>query len=398
MKKSSITLALALLFLMPTWVKAACNSVYTLPANEWHLISLPCDPGASNSVADIFGDDIDGQLTEDWEVFNFNTQTQSYDSLSGTDKLEQGKGYWIISVNDSVQLDMLNTSSQTPVSYPSQCSSGNGCFDIPLHSSQHNVQWNLLGFPFTRNQAWNTSQIVTNDSCQSTACSVSEASSHDKNILNQQVWKYVAGEGYVVIDNAMELTPWSGFWAKTLENANTEGQPKLLISSPIDNSNNGNSIPTISGSDRQQFLTLINNARSQGRSCGSSYFPAVPALSWSEKLYKAAYEHSQDLAASNTFSHTGSGTESDWSGFALNKNSSVADRLANYDYIWNSYGENIAGGTNMTAEGAMEGWLNSPGHCRNIMSSTITQVGMAKKTNLDALYTHYWTQNFGRLR
>lgn len=102
MKKSSITLALALLFLMPTWVKAACNSVYTLPANEWHLISLPCDPGASNSVADIFGDDIDGQLTEDWEVFNFNTQTQSYDSLSGTDKLEQGKGYWIISVNDSV--------------------------------------------------------------------------------------------------------------------------------------------------------------------------------------------------------------------------------------------------------------------------------------------------------
>jgi uncharacterized protein YkwD len=397
-KSSSITLALALIFLMPTWVKAACNSVYTLPVDEWHLISLPCDPGDNNSVADIFGDDIDGQLTVDWAVFKFNAQTQSYDSLSNTDTLEQGQGYWITTISASAELDLPDTSTETPVSYPSQCSSGNGCFDIPLQSSPNNVQWNLLGFPFTSNQAWNTSKIVTNDSCQSTACSISEASSDDKNILNQQVFKYVEGEGYVAIDNATELTPWSGFWAATLENAYTEGQPRLLISSPIDNSDNGHLIPAISGADRQKFLSLINNARSQGRTCGSyGYLPAVPAVTWSDKLYKAAYEHSQDLAVSHTFSHSGSGTESDWSGFALNKQSNVADRLANYNYSWNSYGENIAAGQT-TAEIAMNGWLGSPGHCNNIMSRSVTQVGMAKKTNLDAFYRHYWTQNFGRSR
>jgi uncharacterized protein YkwD len=309
--------------------------------------------------------------------------------------LEQGQGYWIISTNESVELDMPTTSSATPVS---QCSSENGCFDIPLQSSPNNVQWNLLGFPFTSNQAWNTSKIVTNDSCQSTACSISEASSDDKNILNQQVFKYVEGEGYVAIDNATELTPWSGFWAATLENAYTEGQPRLLISSPIDNSDNGHLIPAISGADKQKFLSLINNARSQGRTCGSyGYLPAVPAVTWSDKLYKAAYEHSQDLAVSHTFSHSGSGTESDWSGFALNKQSNVADRLANYNYSWNSYGENIAAGQT-TAEVAMNGWLDSAGHCKNIMSDSVTQVGMAKKTNLDAPYRHYWTQNFGRSR
>lgn len=398
-KSSSITLALALIFLMPTWVKAACNSVYTLPANEWHLISLPCNPGHNNSVADIFGDDIGGQLTEDWAVFKFNTQTQSYDSLSYTDTLEQGQGYWITSVNAGAELDLPDTSTDTPVSYPSQCSSGNGCFDIPLHSSPNNVQWNLLGFPFTSNQAWNTSEVVTNNSCQSTACSINEAASDDKNILNQQVWKYVEGEGYVAIDNAKELTPWSGFWVATLENAYSEGQPRLLISLPIDNSGgSGHSIPAISSADKQKFLTLINNARSQGRSCGSyGYFPAVPTLSWSDKLYKVAYEHSQDLAVSHTFSHSGSGTESDWSGFALNKQSSISDRLANYNYDWNSYGENIAAGQT-TAEEAMNGWLGSDGHCKNIMSNSVTQVGMAKKTNLDAPYRHYWTQNFGRSR
>ncbi len=257
--KESIRLALILLFLIPTWVKADCNSVYTLPINEWHLISLPCDPGNDNSVADIFGDDIEGELTDIWAIFKFNTNTQSYDSLSSTDVLEQGQGYWIISANESVELDMPTTSSATPVS---QCSSENGCFDIPLHSSPNSVQWSLLGFPFTSNQAWNTSQIVTNDSCSSPACSVSEASSDDKNILNQQIWKYVVDEGYVVIDNAKELTPWSGFWAVTLENAFSEGQAQLLISSPIDNNqeivHNIASIEEASGiSYSQQSNTFI---------------------------------------------------------------------------------------------------------------------------------------------
>ena len=54
MKKSSIALLLSVMLLMPVWANAACNSTHTLPINEWHLISLPCDPGNQNKVADIF--------------------------------------------------------------------------------------------------------------------------------------------------------------------------------------------------------------------------------------------------------------------------------------------------------------------------------------------------------
>lgn len=406
MKKLSIALILSVLFLMPTWAKAVCNSVYTLPSNEWHLVSLPCDPGNGNTVGNVLGDDITGELGLDWAIFKFDASSQSYVSLTNTDKLEQGLGYWIIyqsdANGDSVILDLPSLSTSAKVTHPPQCSSGNGCFEIPLPASQNEVQWSLLGHPFTSNHAWNASQIVTNDSCNSTACTVNQASSDDKNIFHNQVWSYVAGQGYVTISNAKELTPWSGFWAVTLENAFIEGQPRLLIPMPedsvIDEPGVGNPIPVLSGNDKRKFLTLINNARGQARSCGSEgFFPAVPAVTWSDKLYKTAYEHSQDLAISETFSHTGSGTESDWSGFALNKRSSVSDRLANYGYNWRAYGENIAGG-NESAENTMQQWLNSAGHCANIMSSNFTQVGMARKTNLNARYRHYWTQNFGRPR
>lgn len=404
MKKSSIVLVLSVLFLIPGWANAVCNSEHTLPINEWHLISLPCDPGEDNTLEKVFGDDISGEINLDWAIFKFDASNQSYVSLLSTDVLEQGQGYWIIYLNDdngdSVELDLPSSSTTANVTHPPQCSSGNGCFDIPLPARQNEVQWSLLGHPYTSNHGWNSSQIVTNNSCNSAACSISEASSDDKNILDSKVWRYKAGEGYIPVSETGELTPWSGFWAMTLENAFTEGQPRLLIPMPedsvIEEPGNEPRIPVLLENDKQQLLTLINNARSQARICGSAgSFPAVPAVTWSDKLYNTAYEHSQDLAVSDTFSHAGSGTESDWSGFALNKQSSVSDRLANYGYNWRAHGENIAAGRESPEE-TMQQWLDSPGHCANIMSSNFTQVGMARKSLPDSFYRHYWTQNFAR--
>ncbi|MCF6204221.1 MAG: CAP domain-containing protein [Methylococcaceae bacterium] len=396
---------LSLLFLAPTWANAVCNSTYTLPNNEWHLISLPCTPGNNNTVADVLGDDISGTLGEDWAIFKFDATIQSYKSLASTDVVEQGRGYWVIHYNEtndsSVELDMPPSSTATGAEQSAQCSSENGCFNIPLHASQNEIQLNMLGYPYTNNHAWNTTQIVTNGSCQSPACTVNQASSDDKNILENKVSLYVANQGYITVNNSGELTPWSGFWVTTLENASEEGQPQLLIPIPtdsvIDEPSTDHPIPEIAEIDKLNILALINQARSQARSCGSSSFSAVPAVTWSNKLYKAAYEHSQDLAISNTFSHSGSGTESDWSGFALNKQSDVSDRLATYGYNWNSYGENIAAGQR-TLEDAIQGWIDSPGHCQNIMSSDVTEIGMAKVINSSSNYEYYWTQVFSRQR
>ena len=393
MKKSILALSLLLL---PIWVNAACNSTYTLPINEWHLISLPCAPGNNNSLVNVLGDDISGELDQDWSVYKFDANSQNYVALKNTDALKQGQGYWIIYTNDangnSVELDMPSSSTSTKVSHPAQCSSGNGCFDIPLQAHQNEMQWNLLGHPFTSNHTWNDSQIVTNNSCNATACSVSQASSDDKNILDSAVWRYDAGNGeYVSVSNTEKLTPWSGFWTATLENAFAEGNPRLLIPS------NNTVVDNPSNSEQQKFLNLVNNARRQSRTCGGRSYPSVPDLTLNSKLYAAALEHSKDLAISNTFSHTGSGTASDISGVALNKRSSVGDRIEHNGYSWSAYGENIAAGQ-PTIESAMQGWLDSPGHCANIMNPNVTGLGMAKYVREDSFYRIYWTQNFGRPR
>lgn len=159
-----------------------------------------------------------------------------------------------------------------------------------------------------------------------------------------------------------------------------------------------NQIPVLSIATRQNYLTVINDARAVARTCGvHGSFSAVSAVSWSDKLYKAAYEHSQDLAETNTFSHDGSGTVYDWSGYTLSKKSSMVDRVATYGYSWSRLSENItAGASTNTAQEAVDSWLVSDDHCENIMDANVTQVGLALSSKQGTTYTNYWTQNFGR--
>jgi len=158
--------------------------------------------------------------------------------------------------------------------------------------------------------------------------------------------------------------------------------------------------PTLDDALKQAYLDIINEARLEGRECGEyGYFKATSALTWNEKLYDAAYEHSKDMAISNTFSHTGSGTKNDETAKVLHSSSgsSVGERIEHNGYTnWRRYGENIAAGTSMDeAVEAMEGWLDSPGHCKNIMKPEFQEAGMAVYYNENSHYKYYWTQDFG---
>jgi len=151
-------------------------------------------------------------------------------------------------------------------------------------------------------------------------------------------------------------------------------------------------------SENQEMLALINKARSVSRDCGGDngvMGPSMP-LEWSEVLYASAYEHSNDLAMSDTFSHYGSGTEYDIT--AMNKGggrSSFYERILSQGYgEFYALGENIAAGQRSIEE-VMEAWLKSPSHCANIMSDNFTEVGMAVVVNEESTYGIYWTQNFG---
>ena len=157
------------------------------------------------------------------------------------------------------------------------------------------------------------------------------------------------------------------------------------------------SISSVLKTTNSAILNAINNARAEARDCNDGRGVVGPsvALTWNSELYASAYEHSNDLAISNTFSHDGSGTASDITG-SNNGNASQfyarinANGYTNYTLI----GENIAGGQE-SIELALIAWLGSPAHCQNIMESEFTEIGVAVATNLDSTYGIYWTQNFG---
>lgn len=138
-------------------------------------------------------------------------------------------------------------------------------------------------------------------------------------------------------------------------------------------------------STRQAMLQLVNQARANSRQCGGQSYPAVPALAWSCKLEAVALSHAQDMGSHNFFSHTGSN--------GLN----VGQRVSNAGYSWSAVGENIAAGQ-PTAEAVVQGWLNSPGHCSNIMSGNFTEMGQARYDVSGSDYPVYWTQVLAKPR
>ena len=158
--------------------------------------------------------------------------------------------------------------------------------------------------------------------------------------------------------------------------------------------------PSISSSLIEEYLTVINKARGKNQDCGKKgKFPATFPLTWNNKLYTASYEHTYDLANSNVFAHEGSGTISDWTGYALGKKSVLSERIDAHNYDWVFIGENIGAGTFMDdATKMVDGWLESDGHCANLMNPKFENVGMAMIQNKNSKYTYYWTQDFGTER
>lgn len=150
--------------------------------------------------------------------------------------------------------------------------------------------------------------------------------------------------------------------------------------------------------EEQVYLDAINDARSQPQDCGEyGIKPAVPPLRWNSSLQQAAKMHSDDMALNDRFDHTGSGTQSDLAAQALHPGtgSSFSERIEYAGYTdWSNIGENIAAGY-VTVEETITAWLNSPPHCKNLMSPDFKEVGMAKAYNDGSHYLYYWTQDFG---
>ena len=117
----------------------------------------------------------------------------------------------------------------------------------------------------------------------------------------------------------------------------------------------------------REMLVLVNELRA---------VEGLNSLILNEELNEAAYGHSLDMEINDYFAHTGL----DGSNFST--------RTRAVGYRGTAIGENLARGQR-TPEAAHNGWVNSEGHLKNILSPRITEMGLG-------VSGVYWTQVFGK--
>jgi uncharacterized protein YkwD len=128
-----------------------------------------------------------------------------------------------------------------------------------------------------------------------------------------------------------------------------------------------------------RVLQLVNEVRARGTRCGAHSFGPAPAVRLSGTLADVAYGHAADMARHNYFEHE------DLAGH------SPAERVRAVGYREKLVGENIAYGPK-SAEEVVRGWLDSPGHCENIMDSRFAEMGIAYAAGQASKHGLYWVQ------
>jgi uncharacterized protein YkwD len=111
----------------------------------------------------------------------------------------------------------------------------------------------------------------------------------------------------------------------------------------------------------------------------------LPALRTSSRLMEAAQLHASQMARLGRLAHDLSGAQYPH----------PEDRLAAAGYQWSAYAENIAMGQS-TAAAAMDSWMHSSGHRANILSTSVTEIGVGVAR--DSAGRPYYVQVFGRPR
>lgn len=106
-------------------------------------------------------------------------------------------------------------------------------------------------------------------------------------------------------------------------------------------------------------------------------------LSFSAQLNQAALLHTIEQAADGDIYHI---DPDDGSG--------PGERIERTGYRFSRWGENVAAG-HRTPREVMDGWMNSPGHCRNVLNPAFTELGVGYVEG-GVTYGRFWTQAFAR--
>lgn len=202
--------------------ESSCGGSFELASNQWKQISLPCNPGSSNTVDDIFPN-MPGTYGTDWAVWRYDTDNNnnSYVDLTLSGPLEQGVGYWIIQ-NSANPVTLAMPSGSTPTAAAS--------FDIPLATISNDNQWNMIGYPYDTAGTLGNTTVAADSGVCAPSCDLDTAESGA--IVHNQLWSYNGIDDYALINTSENLEPWMGYWSPTLANAATVAPVKLVVPKP----------------------------------------------------------------------------------------------------------------------------------------------------------------------
>ncbi len=214
---------------------------YTLPHNQFALLSLPCQPPAGTTINDLFGDDIAGPYSDvgtpggTWIVFTWDPIGFSYVNPGSDGILEPGQGFWIIQIQSdgqAVVLDLPDGSVGTAGTGAAStaCTSFTGCSALPLSGVDFAIDPstnaplltvpNLLGNPYDQFiTPFDDLRVTTTGGACSIAnggCTLSEATlpaDGGANVLGDVAFSYSTTlNEYTLLSSGSTLEPWQGFW------------------------------------------------------------------------------------------------------------------------------------------------------------------------------------------
>jgi len=148
----------------------------------------------------------------------------------------------------------------------------------------------------------------------------------------------------------------AGLQASALAAAIHRSAPTPLVKATTHSTSGGDVLAYATGSiTPTELLNLTNQERAAN---------GLPALHMDARLNSSASMKAQDMFANDYWNHVSPACVQPWHWFTL----------AGYNYTY--AGENLAKDFD-TAQGVMDGWMNSPGHRANILNPHYNDVGFA---------------------
>jgi len=163
--------------------------------------------------------------------------------------------------------------------------------------------------------------------------------------------------------------------------------PAAVVPVPLYRPTTGDAWPRDWAQMEDEVFALTNARRAEGAVCGGRSFAPAKPLVPDAILRTAARDHSRDMGAANYFEHVSPDGRS------------PIDRMHSAGWNGKTGGENIYGGHKdgapMSAAEVVLGWMESPGHCSNIMDPRFKTLGVGFAAAPGSRLGNYWTQDFG---